>query len=327
MTASAAAWPTVSVVIPCKNMGAYVGQAIESALAQTRPADEIIVVDDGSTDDTREVVRRFPAKVKLLHGPGRGSAISRNIAVLAASGQYIAFLDADDLWYPQHLELQITRMLAEGRSFSFSDFHRTSDPTKPGEPMLAEYSTVSDGNVFPQLLRENFVPTSSAIVRKELLAQTGIFKPQLRGGQDYDLWLRIARQTQFSWVRQCLVFLRHHAGNITGSATYPYLHVRAWEQIRREHDDCEPADRKYIRYRLGLAAYSAGRHAIRQQEFGLARRYLFQAVQLRSNLLTATPWLVVSCAPPAIVAMLLRTKRMFSRSVVARAGNNSSHQV
>lgn len=314
MTGAGVAWPTVSVVVPCKNMGEYVGPAIESALSQTRPPHEIIVVDDGSTDNTRDVVRRFGDKVKLLPGPGRGSAISRNIAILAATGEYIAFLDADDLWYPQHLELQISRMLAEARDFSFSDFHRTSDPAQPGQPMHTGYTQVAEGKVFSQLLRENFVPTSSGIVRKELLAHTGLFKPHLRGGQDFDLWLRIARHTEFTWLRPPLVFLRHHGGNITSSSSYPYFHVRVWEEIRREHLDCERSDLRYIRHRLGLAQYNAGRHAIREQQFPRARSYLLGAVAHRYNWLVSLPWLMISCAPHTLISTMLKLKRRIWRS-------------
>lgn len=314
MTAVRADWPTVSVVVPCKNMAAYVGAAIDSALAQTRPPYEIIVIDDGSTDDTRDVVSRFGGSVKLLDGPGRGSAISRNVGILAATGEFIAFLDADDLWYPQHLELQITRMLREGRDFSFSDFHRTTDPSEPGAGMHAGYTQVAEGHVFSNLLRENFVPTSSGIVRRSLLAHTGLFKPHLRGGQDFDLWLRIARRAEFTWLRPCLVFLRHHAGNITGSSNYPYYHALVWEEIRREHADCEPNDLHYIRYRLGRAEYDAGRHAIRQEEFGKARRYLFMSILHRYKWWVSVPWLVVSCAPAAIVSLLLKGKRSVARA-------------
>jgi glycosyltransferase involved in cell wall biosynthesis len=317
-------WPTVSVVVPCKNMGAYVGDAIRSALSQTRPPFEIIVVDDGSSDDTREVVQAFGPPVKLLHGPGRGSAISRNIAILAAKGEYIAFLDADDLWYPRHLELQIERMRSEGRAFSFSDFHRTADPAQPGAGMHAGYSQLSEGKVFTNLLRENFVPTSSAIVRKDLLAETGLFKPQLRGGQDFDLWLRIARRAEFTWLRPCLVFLRHHEGNISSSSNYPYMNVRLWEEIRREHADCDPADRRYIRRRLASEEYSTGRHAIREQKFSLARGYFRRAVVHGHHWFASVPWLLVSCAPAPLVSLLLRAKRAMSAPTTEAARTASA---
>jgi glycosyltransferase involved in cell wall biosynthesis len=311
---AATTWPRVSVVIPCKNMGAYVGDAIRSALSQTRPPDEIVVVDDGSTDDTREVARGFGPVVRLLDGPGKGSAISRNIGMLAASGEYIAFLDADDLWYPQHLELQITAMQREQSGFSFSDFHRGPDPQNPGGSMHAGYSNLGEGEVFSRLLRANFVPTSSGIVRRDLLAHTGLFKPQLRGGQDFELWLRIARRARFTWLRPCLVFLRHHEGNITGSSNYPYMIVRMWRAIEAEHVDCEPADRRYISWRLGQEEYNAGRHAIREQKFALARRHLAEAVRRRYSWARSLPWLLISCAPAALVSLLLRAKRGLART-------------
>jgi glycosyltransferase involved in cell wall biosynthesis len=287
--------PTVTVVIPCYNLGAYVSEAVQSVLDQTYQDFEIVLIDDGSTDSaTRHLFASYRRpRTRILRTENQGLARTRNLGIREAAGRYVSFLDADDLWYPQHLELQSGRMRAEGRAFSFSDFHRTSDPARPGEGMHAGYSHLAEGKVFTNLLRENFVPTSSAIVRKDLLAETGLFKPQLRGGQDFDLWLRIARRAEFTWLRPCLVFLRHHEGNISSSSNYPYMNVRLWEEILREHADCDPADRRYLRRRLGSEEYSTGRYAIREQKFSLARGYfrvdLAQVVHGGTDATSVTP--------------------------------------
>ena len=97
---------TVSAVIPAYNAGKYVGRAIESVLAQTRKADEIIVVDDGSTDDTAEVVERFGDAVRFIRQENAGASFARNTGIEAATSDWIAFLDADDEWLPNKLKLQ-----------------------------------------------------------------------------------------------------------------------------------------------------------------------------------------------------------------------------
>jgi glycosyltransferase involved in cell wall biosynthesis len=99
--------PTVSVVIPAYNAEAYLREALDSVFAQTRPPDEVVVVDDGSTDRTSEVAASYGDRVRLLRQPNRGEAAARNAGVLAARGALIAFLDADDTWLPRYLESQL----------------------------------------------------------------------------------------------------------------------------------------------------------------------------------------------------------------------------
>lgn len=294
-------------------MGKYVGAAIESILAQTRPVHEILVVDDGSHDDTLEVLRAYSAHARVLHGSGKGSAVARNLGILAATGDHIAFLDADDLWLPNKIERQVAALDPE-HGFVFSDFYRESDPNAPGLPMLLQYSSVGEGWVFSNLLRENFVSTPTALVRKSVLAHSGIFKPALIGGQDFDLWLRIAKQTQFAWVREPLVFMRKHAGNISSSAPYPYYHARVWQEILREHGPCEPQDVEYIRQRYATALYNAGRHAIRQMDEGKARDHLRLAWHHGHRRPTTALWLAVAHLPAGLRNSMLRAKRAASNA-------------
>lgn len=300
--------PRISVVIPCRNMGKYVGAAIESVLAQTVAVQEILVIDDGSNDDTSEVLRRYSASIKALRGPGKGSAVARNLGILESQGDHIAFLDADDLWMPNKIERQIAALDVD-HGFVFSDFYREDDPQAPGAPMLAGYSAVAEGWVFSNLLRENFVSTPTALVRKQVLANAGIFKPALIGGQDFDLWLRIAKQTQFAWVREPLVFMRKHAGNISSSAPYPYYHARVWEEILREHGPREPDDVAYIKQRYATSLYNAGRHAIRQMDEAMARKHLRLAWRHGHRAPSTALWLAVAHLPAGVRNSMLRAKR------------------
>ena len=96
----------ISVVIPAYNAAAWIRRAVNSVLSQTRPADEIIVVDDGSTDGTGDIVRMYDGRVRLLQQANAGAAAARNTGILAATGDWIAFLDADDEWLPQKLQRQ-----------------------------------------------------------------------------------------------------------------------------------------------------------------------------------------------------------------------------
>jgi glycosyltransferase involved in cell wall biosynthesis len=308
---------TISVVIPCRNMGAYVGAAIDSAFAQTYPVHEVIVIDDKSEDTTLQVLESFGRRITVLRGPGRGSSVARNLGILAASGDHIAFLDADDLWLPHKLEQQ-TKLLSAQCGFVFSDWYRSDNPDKQGAPSLLGYSMVGEGAVFSNLLRENFVSTPTVLVRKELLAYTGIFKPELIGGQDFDLWLRLAKRTQFGWAREPLVFMRQHGGNITSSPQYPYYHARVWAELLREHNQETPADLAYIKWRYGKSLYEAGRHAVRLMDVPMARQQFALAWKMGHRRAMVAFWYVLARMPHRLLNSLLQTKRHVARRLSAR---------
>jgi glycosyltransferase involved in cell wall biosynthesis len=308
---------TISVVIPCRNMAAYVGAAIDSVFAQTHAVHEVIVIDDNSEDNTLQVLESFGRRITVLKGPGRGSSVARNLGILAATGDHIAFLDADDLWLPHKLERQVKLLSAEC-GFVFSDWYRSDNPDNPGAPLLLGYSMVCEGAVFSNLLRENFVSTPTVLVRKELLAYTGIFKPELIGGQDFDLWLRLAKRTQFGWAREALVFMRKHGGNITSSRQYPYYHARVWAELLREHSREAPADLAYMKWRYGKSLYDAGRHAVRLMDLPMARQHFALAWKAGHRRALVGFWHLLARMPYRFLNCLLQTKRSVIRRLSAR---------
>jgi glycosyltransferase involved in cell wall biosynthesis len=300
--------PEISVIIPCRNMGAFVGAAIDSVFAQTHGVHEVIVVDDRCEDNTAQVLATFYGRVTVLEGPGRGSSVARNLGILASTGDHIAFLDADDLWLPAKIEKQV-KLLNADRGFVFADWYRSESPDNPLAPRLLGYSQVAEGEVFSNLLRENFVSTSSVLLRKNLLAHTGLFKPELIGAQDFDLWLRLAKRTQFAWVREPLVFMRDHPGNITASRQYPYYQARLWAELLREHSDARTADLAYMRSRYGNSLYDAGRHAVRLLDVAMARHHFALAWRARHSPALVAFWYAVARMPRSLMSWLLRLKR------------------
>lgn len=188
----------VSVIIPTYNRAMLVTRAVESALSQTCPPFEVIIVDDGSTDETLSVLARYGSRIKpisIIHGGHPG--ISRNAGVRAATGEYIAFLDDDDEWLPTKLEEQITAMenVPDASYVSTNAFRQL--PT--GERGLYfPTATALSGPLLSEILQENFIITSTMMVKKKILEQTGDFNEQVwsRGIEDYDLWLRIAASSQ-----------------------------------------------------------------------------------------------------------------------------------
>jgi glycosyltransferase involved in cell wall biosynthesis len=217
--------PMVSVVIPAYNCAQFIGEAIESALRQTYKFLEIIVIDDGSTDDTVDIVRRYSA-VRLFQQNNQGSAVARNLGIENAKGSYIAFLDSDDVWWSGKLESQLKGMTDSGYGMAYSRFIWWN-PKPDGSYSSPEHefslvnnqnisgATIHTGWTYAELLLDCIVWTSTVIVKKSLLMEAGLFNPDYRKGQDYDLWLRLSHLTPMVGLEQPMALYRIHGQSIT----------------------------------------------------------------------------------------------------------------
>jgi len=208
--------PLVSVVIPTYNYARYVPHAIESALTQAsgdHPL-EVIVIDDGSTDGTPGVVRRFGAAVRYERQENRGPSAARNRGVAAARGAYVAFLDADDYWLPDKLARQL-RALAVRRDAA--GCHGAFLVQRPlGEVgRVARYWRRSGYHpTCRDLLRGNSINMSTMLIRREALVSIGPFDESLRVAEDWNLWLRLLLSgSRLYYLDQPLAVTRHHAEN------------------------------------------------------------------------------------------------------------------
>lgn len=201
---TAGAAPAISVIVPTYNYGRFIGGAIESLRAQTRPDWECVVVDDGSTDDTAEVVAGFAARdprVRLLRQENRRQAAARNNGLRHSSGRYVQFLDADDLIEPRKLELQaehLERHPGAGIVYGDARFFPTEDPgarlhTMYGEDRPWQPGLSGEGaEVLLPLLRHNSVMIGATLVRREVVERVGAFDEELPAIEDWHYWLRCA---------------------------------------------------------------------------------------------------------------------------------------
>ena len=192
--------PKISVVIPTYNSAKFVGASLESALQQSCDDYEIIVVDDGSTDNTASIVRAFPAPVRYVAQTNQGPAAARNTGIREARGEYVCFLDADDSWKPNKLRTQLDFMdahphvglvFADEEEFDEGGVHCASLVSKSRFFSDISGSHIVDG-AFHKLLEENFIPTSTVMIRRQCFERTGLFDVGLKGPEDRDLWSRIA---------------------------------------------------------------------------------------------------------------------------------------
>ena len=208
----------VSVIIPAYNAAEWIGETLQSVLAQSFRDLEIIVVDDGSIDDTVSVTKAFGKGVKLIRKPHSGKSASRNAGIYAAQGEYIAFIDADDLWLPEKLELQL-QMFSRNPNLGwvYSDGYLFEDKSTKNSMTFGSISHLYNGNILCPLLLRDFIPSPTPVIRRELLDEIGCFDETLLRNEpeDWDMWLRIAARYPIGFVNHPLVRNRLHPNSLT----------------------------------------------------------------------------------------------------------------
>lgn len=210
----------ISVIIPTYNRSSYLSGAIESALSQSLKPSEVIVIDDGSTDGTEALVReRFAGLVRFRKIPHSGlPSVARNVGIKEAEGSLVAFQDSDDFWVPERLERQLPLFERPEVVLAYGNAEVVTEGGERTGELVVPAGKAGSGRVFESLVNENFISTLTVTVRKSLLERIGGFNesPKLRGVEDYELWLRLARVGEFSYVDAPLALYRRHDANISG---------------------------------------------------------------------------------------------------------------
>ena len=189
----------VSVVLPTHNRARWVGRAIASVLGQTHRRIELLVVDDGSEDETCDVVSRFDGPIKLLSQPRAGAYVARNLALREAEGEFVAFIDSDDAWHPRRLASQLPLMKRSAVGLVFGDALLV--PYARSRPRSCfEVTPPRRGRVADHFAWGNFVPTSTVLARRSCLEEVGGFPTSHDVSADYVTWFRIAARHELDYV-------------------------------------------------------------------------------------------------------------------------------
>jgi glycosyltransferase involved in cell wall biosynthesis len=198
--------PLVSVIIPTFNRAAFVREAIDSVLAQDYPRIEVIVVDDGSSDHTSEVVRAFGAALRFIRQTHAGVSVARNRGVAASHGDLVAFLDSDDLWLPGKVAAQVVLFQQQPRAqvcYTDEIWIRRGVRVNP-----RQIHQKHAGWIFLQSLPRCIISPSSVMMRRGLWDRLGGFDEQLPACEDYDLWLRLTATEPICLLEERLIVKR-----------------------------------------------------------------------------------------------------------------------
>jgi len=209
----------VSLIIATFNHARFLEAAIDSALAQTLGAVDVIVVDDGSTDDTPAVLARYAGRVRVLRQPNRGLAAARNAGLAAARGTYVAFLDADDVMAPTKLAAQL-EMLERSPTigWTYCDVLIETVATRTTVTASERFgygARALDGWLFPELIHGNFIPAIAPMIRRTALDAAGGFDERLTALEDWDMWLRLSLIAEARYTPAVLVTYRIRPGGMS----------------------------------------------------------------------------------------------------------------
>ncbi len=292
----------VSVIIPAYNCQHYVTDAINSVLSQTYNNVEIIVVDDGSVDDTSNIVKEYALRhvnIKYIYQPNKGPAAARNNGIKIATGQYIAFLDADDIWLPKFLSTQVNKIqTTTDIGFVYCNNHYV-DKDKNYIKNYVRKTNGYTGDVCLKLFCEHFLLTPSVLIKKCCFDDVGLFDESLRVGEDYEFFLRLSYAYKADFVNEKLWERRVIS---TSLSRQDYVldatsDLRTLKNFLGSHPELFKKNKKQISKRMsdyhfmyGYKCLEHGENIRALKQFCLSINYMFSIRCAKNILLTAVPY-------------------------------------
>lgn len=229
--------PTVSIIIPCYNTSQFVGDTLASVFAQTRIDFETIVINDGSPDtgSLERVIAPYRDRIVYLVQENRGVSAARNTGIRVARGEYIAFLDSDDMWEPDYLAVQLAELERDPSiDVLYPDATIFGDSLEVGRRAMDICPSIGEVT-FARIVTEECNVCNFATVRRDTAFRAGLFDESLRGAEDFDLWLRIAKiGGRFAYHRTPLVCRRQHRESLSANTAWMFSNtVMALEKAQR----------------------------------------------------------------------------------------------
>jgi hypothetical protein len=312
--------PRVSVVIPCYDAAGFIGEALDSVLAQSYPSYEVLVVDDGSPDTPalEAALAPYSSRIRYVRQENQGPGGARNTGVRNARGELVAFLDSDDAWSPEFLAEQLRLLDADpGLDLVYADARLVGDPAYAGRTFMEVCPCVGEVT-FESLLREECaVVTSCVVAKRQSLIDAGLFDVRFFHSEDFDLWLRLLhRGGRIAYQRAPLATHRVHAGSLVADGTRLIegkiaVSAKLREQLELTASQRAALDAFHSHYR-GYLALERGKQQL------LGRRYRDAALHFRDARRALAGRKMWALAWGSRVAPWL-LRRLYLRRVSARA--------
>jgi glycosyltransferase involved in cell wall biosynthesis len=294
--------PLISVIIPSYNSARFVVQAVQSALEQTYSPVEVIVVDDGSTDDTRERLLLHEGRIRYVSQSNGGPSKARNCGINEAQGDLIAFLDADDQWLPEKLQKQWECLQGTPDAcLIHTDLYHLYEPTGSRVYTYRDRKCFS-GHCYSEFFHGNAIVTSSVLVTRRCLDEIGGFDEEIRRAstEDMDLWIRIARYFPLSYINEPLVLYREHPTNASRNQRIMleneyYVLAKA---LRADPALRQALSRDWIRRRMCELAFETGYANVDAGDLYRARHYFRMALRYAPQRLKTWAFWTSTFLPP-----------------------------
>jgi hypothetical protein len=322
--------PRVSVVIPAFNRAALIGETLDSVLAQTYRDLEVIVVDDGSTDDTPTILAQYErdARLRVIRQANHGEGAARNAGIGAARGEYVAFVDSDDVWRADKLERQMALLLDNrGLAWVYADAYVFDHETRQVLYVIGQRVQQYEGHVARPLLMVDFIPSPTPVIRRTVFDEVGYFDalppaggptehmhPREHGWArpwcaDWDMWLRIAARYAVRRDPQALAGYRIHSTMMSQQASALMMHQYRMATIERAAAFAPPVYARLRRRALAVQCVRMARIFADQGDVPRARQMFVEALRHFPGRLDVYPRLVATLLGGRVVSGLLRLKR------------------
>ena len=267
--------PTVSVIIHTYNNEKFIAETVESVLNQTYKDYEIVVVDDGSVDGTRVALKPYMQKIRYHYKENGGIASAKNAGIKLSQTEYVAFLDHDDLWVSDKLKLQM-ECFSENPQVGLVYAKYTS--FKDGKELRTKPEKGYSGWIFKELLSKSFIQTSTVVVKRECLDAVGPYDETFSLGDEYDMFLRIARKFQCGFVDKGLTRYRVHDTNASNNDfLFDNENLGVYKKIYNNFTDLDGVEKKILRKRIARYSMKVAEGLYRQGKQEESKKYQMEA--------------------------------------------------
>ena len=247
--------PVVSVVIPAYDVAPYIAETLDSVFSQTFKQFEVIIVNDGSpdTDELERVLAPYLERIRYVRQENRGAGAARNLGVCEARGEYVAFLDGDDLWLPEYLAEQLTFLRNGDYDLAYADALLFGDSPLAGKTFMETAPSKGPVNFISLIRTDCNIITSGVVARRLPLIEAGLFNESLRNAQDFELWARMAKRgLRLAYQRKVLLRYRVREGSLSGDAMNRLARERFVFQHIADTYDLTPAERAELSRTMNL---------------------------------------------------------------------------